>query len=185
MPNKTEDNPLSFLAIPLAWLVPGAGHLMLGQRGHGILFAVTIHLLFAAGLFLGGIRAINPPDQPIWVYSQFLAGWPTLVSTNIERRFVPSQKEIQDEYLAAVDQRGIKRPEAVFGDTKELQKLEAFAKEYLREHPLATYDPKVQDVGAVYCGIAGMLNLLVLIDVVLRVTGTTRHGQRAKSEAAS
>ena len=37
------------------------------------------------------------------------------------------------------------------------------------------YHPKVQDIGAVYCGIAGMLNLLVMFDVLLRITGSVRE----------
>ena len=30
-------------------------------------------------------------------------------------------------------------------------------------------------VGSVYCGIAGMLNLLVMFDVLLRITGSSRE----------
>ena len=52
---------------------------MIGQRTRGILFLVTIHVLFATGMLLAGIRAISPPDQPIWSYTQLLAGWPTWV----------------------------------------------------------------------------------------------------------
>ena len=33
------------------------------------------------------------------------------------------------------------------------------------------YSPKIQDIGSVYCGIAGMLNMLVVFDVLLRVSG--------------
>ena len=42
--------------------------------------------------------------------------------------------------------------------------------------------PKLRDVGSVYCGIAGMLNLLVMFDVLLRITGTTREEPAAKSK---
>jgi hypothetical protein len=41
-------------------------------------------------------------------------------------------------------------------------------------------------MGAVYCGIAGMLNLLVMFDVLLRITGSDREdpAKKKREEAA-
>jgi hypothetical protein len=55
------------------------------------------------------------------------------------------------------------------------ERRQKFAAEYNAAHGIVTYSPKMFDVGAVYCGIAGMLNLLVMFDVILRVTGSERH----------
>jgi hypothetical protein len=38
----------------LAWLVPGAGHLLLGRRDKGLVFLVTLPLMFGIGLWLQG-----------------------------------------------------------------------------------------------------------------------------------
>lgn len=38
----------------LAWLVPGAGHILVGQRAKGLVFLVTLPLMFAIGLWLQG-----------------------------------------------------------------------------------------------------------------------------------
>jgi len=46
---------------------------------------VTIHALFGMGLLIGGIRAINPPDQAIWTYTQFLSGWPMIIANRAEK----------------------------------------------------------------------------------------------------
>ncbi len=83
--NKKIDESLGYFALVLAWAVPGLGHLMIGQKGRGFVFFITLHGLFALGLLIGGIRAINPVDQPIWRYTQFLAGWPMLVANHFER----------------------------------------------------------------------------------------------------
>jgi hypothetical protein len=37
-----------------AWLIPGAGHLLLGRTQKGIVFLVTIPLMFITGLWLNG-----------------------------------------------------------------------------------------------------------------------------------
>jgi hypothetical protein len=39
----------------VAWLLPGAGHLMLGRRKRGILFAAVVFLLFSLGLYQDGV----------------------------------------------------------------------------------------------------------------------------------
>ena len=49
----------------------------------------------------------------------------------------------------------------------------------LEKYPAFAFHPKVHDMGAVYCGIAGMLNLLVMFDLLLRVTGSQRQDPAA------
>lgn len=45
---------LRTVALLAAWLVPGAGHLVLGKRGRAILFFLTIVSAFVLGLKLNG-----------------------------------------------------------------------------------------------------------------------------------
>lgn len=42
------------LVCALAWLVPGAGHLLLGRRQKGLVFLVALPAMFAVGLWLEG-----------------------------------------------------------------------------------------------------------------------------------
>jgi hypothetical protein len=42
------------LVTVLAWLIPGAGHLLQGRRDKGFVFLVTLPLMFALGLWLQG-----------------------------------------------------------------------------------------------------------------------------------
>ena len=73
-PENEGPTAVGFLALVLAWLVPGLGHMLIGQRARGLIFFATLHLLFAGGMLIGGIRAINPPEQAIWTYTQMLTG---------------------------------------------------------------------------------------------------------------
>lgn len=118
-----ENNPAEYLAVGLAWVIPGAGHLVIGQKARGTIFLLTIHILFALGLFIGGVRAIRPEDQPIWSYAQFMVGWPMVASSVLQKQQTVISKD----------------------------------------------SPKLHEVGAVYCGIAGMLNLLVMFDLMMRI----------------
>jgi len=42
------------LVCALAWLIPGAGHLLQGRRDKGLVFLVALTLMFASGLWLQG-----------------------------------------------------------------------------------------------------------------------------------
>jgi hypothetical protein len=172
-----------YVALVLAWAVPGLGHLMIGQKVRGVVFMVAIHGLFGLGLLLAGIRAINPPDQAIWTYTQYLAGWPMVVADRVEKN---SRVELGDrgadprssEYVGRLGMRF--RDEAPPGETVEEKQVRA--RQFIAAHPSFAVDPKMQDMGAVYCGIAGMLNLLVMFDVLLRITGSTREEAAKKKQ---
>ena len=42
------------LVVGLAWLIPGAGHLLQGRRQKGIVFLAALPVMFAIGLWLQG-----------------------------------------------------------------------------------------------------------------------------------
>jgi len=172
-PQLEGPSAVGYLAIVLAWAVPGLGHLIVGERNRGLLFAFTIHALFGLGLILGGIKAINPPDQPIWTYTQYLAGWPMLISGRVERSWMGQTPQEPSRFNDLIREYASNRPSAT--DNSEVEDRKAYARKMFSTYPILTYHPKIQDIGSVYCGIAGMLNLLVMFDVLLRVTGTERE----------
>ncbi len=136
--NRRDDLRVGdYVTVILAWLIPGSGHYLLGQRRRGIVFAVALHALFFGGVLLGGLRVLSPPRQPIWGYTQYIVGWPMLIGTELKSRLI--------------------NPNAPL--------------------PVGT-SPKIQDVGTVYCGLAGMLNLLVIFDVLVRIS----NGESAENQ---
>lgn len=179
-PLEEGPGPVGYVALVLAWLVPGLGHMLIGQKGRGLLFMICIHALFAAGMLMGGIRVINPPDQPIWTYTELMTGWPMLVARNVERASRVDLGDHSPNPQVRVDSPEYKgrlqiqfEQEAPAHET--IEQKQARAIQFIKEHPNFAYDPKMQDLGSVYCGIAGMLNLLVIFDVLLRITGSKRE----------
>ena len=68
------ENPyLPFLAGVFAWLFPGAGHFLIGERKRGAIIAVCIVSLFAAGLYIGSIGVIDPIHETLYYYTQVFA----------------------------------------------------------------------------------------------------------------
>ncbi len=59
----------------LGWLVPGGGHLYIGQRARGTVLLVALTACFAAGVLLGG-RATVSREHPEYLVLQWGAGLP-------------------------------------------------------------------------------------------------------------
>jgi hypothetical protein len=55
----------AYLVLFAAWLVPGSGHLWLGRRQKGIIFLVTLPLMFTVGLLLEGRIFPFQPMEPL------------------------------------------------------------------------------------------------------------------------
>lgn len=119
-----------------AWLLPGLGYFLIGQRARGITVCVTILLLFASGLLIGGVRVVDEFDEYTsvakiidkpWYMGQILAGPIALTTAKVAKR--------TDEF---------RRP--------------AFAMSHSR----------VNEIGTLYTAVAGMLNLLAIIDAADR-----------------
>lgn len=138
-PSTEESEPvlLTLLTLALGFVIPGAGHISIGQVGRGLVFGITILALFAGGMLIGGVQGVSPSDQPIWRVTQMMAFGPYMLGTFL--------KSIHGNDARAV--------------------LDFF--------------PKLRDVGSVYCGIAGMLNMLVLFDAFVRINGLRRPGLKS------
>jgi hypothetical protein len=53
------------VVVVVSWLVPGAGHLMLGKRQKGVIFLVALIAMFAIGLALNGRLAAFDFSDPL------------------------------------------------------------------------------------------------------------------------
>jgi len=52
--DRVQATSTTYLICAVAWFIPGAGHLWLGRPQKGIVFLVTLTLMFAFGLWLEG-----------------------------------------------------------------------------------------------------------------------------------
>ncbi len=61
MPRYSKENRVLSLLIVglLAWLVPGAGHLMLKEKKRAIIIFAAVVLTFCIGLYIGSIGVID------------------------------------------------------------------------------------------------------------------------------
>ena len=58
MPNPSVNLKNRYVALVLAWMVPGLGHIYQGRTGKGVLYGVCILSLFLVGLAMGDWRIV-------------------------------------------------------------------------------------------------------------------------------
>src|SRR5690606_31399650 len=72
-PSRPRER-LDLLAGLVAAVLPGAGHVYLGEVRRGILAAVGVLGLFFGGMLLGGIDVIDSREDRLWFFVQALVG---------------------------------------------------------------------------------------------------------------
>lgn len=118
--NKTETDNYIYMALVglAAWVVPGGGHFILGQRAKATVIFVGVTLAFVIGIYVGSIGVINPVAEKLWYIPQMMVS-PTV------------------KFLGMITVRN---------------ELSSYA--------------KPNEIGQIYTSMAGMLNLLCIVNAV-------------------
>ena len=128
-PPKESEPPLWPLLVVSAWVMPGLGHWLLGERWRGLIVGVTLLGLFAAGLLIGSIDVVDWRREPLWfAFGQAHIGPLAFVVSEIH--------VILAERSSPFPHRSVGR---------------------------------VNELGTLYCAVAGGLNLLAILDLLGRV----------------
>lgn len=126
-----------------AWGLPGAGYWMIGQRNRGLTIGITIILLFLMGLLIGGVRVMDAPA---------LKGGGSLLHEIGEKPWFIGQVLAGPISLISAWLANAAAASPVYRD--------------IVSHS------RVSEIGTLYTAVAGMLNLLAIID------SSWRAGQR-------
>jgi len=131
-----------WLALLAAWLLPGAGHLLLGRIRRGLLFAAIVWLCYGLGLAHDGRLALKDPRQP------FLTTLQVVANLGIGPADLIARIKVYGEPAYSAYGQGI--------NAGRREPLEIFR---ARERSaLSIY-------GTAYLWTAGLMNLLLLFDV--------------------
>jgi len=131
--------------------------MLLGQVGRGLTICLTILLLFAAGLLIAGVRVIDVPGYDA-------SGQPIMVSDGVNQHWAlwaAPLTEIRDKPWAV--------PQALSGPISVA--AAAWSIYESRPDPSEPDQPRspashgrVSEIGSLYLSVAGLLNLMAIID---------------------
>lgn len=122
------------------WLLPGAGYWLIGQKQRAITCGVTIILVFVVGILISGIRVVQAPDMS--------------APGNVMQRILN-----KPWFIGQV----LNGPMGI---------ATAWTSDQLAHSRYAKIEAKARlaEIGTLYTAVAGMLNLLTIIDASHRAT---------------
>lgn len=150
---------MPLLALLLAWLIPGAGHLYLRRWARGIIIMVVIGGTFWTGVAFGGVLTVDYNAERWWFYAQSLTGVHGLVGWHRQQQ-VYEQMGRDPKFIAAYERVGRESPAA------QSQAVQGLVDEYMVAKGYALVTP-TDTVARAYSGVAGLLNLMCIFDAVL------------------
>jgi hypothetical protein len=170
----------------VSWLVPGAGYVLLGQRARGLTIGVTIVALFALGLLIGGVRALEVPGYDEHGAAIRLNDRGYKVHPD-DTGYSRATSVMRSSALSEVRAKPWCIPQALNGPlalAAAAWSVWASDDSGGRDPPGALSHARVNEIGVLYTAVAGMLNLLAIIDASHRAgPGVTAGPARPQTEA--
>ena len=138
-------------ALILAILLPGLGHFVRRQKSRGVAIAVGVLGMFFGGILIGGIDVVDSREDRIWFLGQAMIG-PIAFATDYYHQ---SQLKVVDP--------------SVPGNLRSAYPNEG--RNPITHLPVPGGKPpntksisRINELGTLFSTIAGMLNLIVIID---------------------
>jgi hypothetical protein len=153
-PTKHATLSLPFLVAFVAWVFPGAGYLLIKQRARGITIGITVLILFFSGLLIGGVRCLEVPGYDAH-------GNPVSSSHPVDEvRAKPwtIAQIMMGPIDILCDWWSVSLAQPVDPNNQNSERISP------RSHS------RVNELGILYTAVAGMLNLLAIIDSSHRAT---------------
>lgn len=174
---RKPRQPNWLIATALAWLIPGAGHAYLGRRIRGLVIFLTVTATFWTGIAIGGVMTVDRVYQPWWFVAQMMTGANGLISWNRQDRIYDQLKQdpdiqalLRSSYVAPT---GSQDPPplmdiapAAGARHDALQMLVDYKLQQAEGGSVALAHPAA-GVARAYTGIAGLMNLLCIFDVLM------------------
>jgi hypothetical protein len=152
------------------WLVPGGGYLLIGDRARGLTIGITVTVLFFLGLLIGGVRALEVPGwdehgRQIRLNERGYKVHPDDLSYDradwVIRRSLLSEIRTKPWSIAQV----LTGPVAIAGAWWSISAAsDPDGENGERSPPGVVSHGRVNEIGVLYTAVAGMLNLLAIID---------------------
>lgn len=183
-PAPPPPPPPQPVAAVLAWLFPGAGHLYLGHTRRAILICLGVLGLFSGGLFVGGISCVDRKEAYFWYLGQAMTGpialgvdyvhqhWFKALSEtsfgnvrdtdDLERMMRGSMQSPRPGEIRVIRERSILDKAT---GKRTTVRLPVFAPAPAGEPPPYVKSlGRVNELGTLFCTIAGFMNLICIVD---------------------
>lgn len=157
----TGFNPVAGLA---AVVLPGLGHAVRGERKRGLLAGAGVAGLFVLGLLVGGVDVIDSKQDRLWFFAQAGVGPATFLVDHYHQnslKVVAMRTVMTPRGAAQVpDSRSVNPDEGRTTDGKPRPLAQG------ERTPNSKSLGRVNELGTLLVALAGMMNLIVILDAL-------------------
>lgn len=147
-----NPRPFNPAAAILAWIWPGLGHIHIGERKRGFLVMFGVLFLFLGGVLIGGVDSVDRRDDRLWFMAQVLCGPIALVADYANQVFVTRPPDWEAGYQR--------------NDPDIIRRLKRKSLGHVNE------------MGTLFSALAGLMNLVSILDVLQPPHRRERQRQR-------
>lgn len=168
--DRGSNLPPPLIAIA-GWLIPGAGYWLIGERTRaGVIFA-SILLLYLLGLLIGGVRVIEVPGYDSQSGRQIRMLGRQIISPTDDMRYPQANWSLlSGGFVPEIANKPwfagqiLAGPICIISSYASMELAQQSSIDYPRPHAAS------ETVATLYTAIAGMLNLMVIIDSTYRAS---------------
>lgn len=149
-----------------AILFPGAGQVVRGEVKRGGLAALGVLMLFFGGIFIGGIDVVDSREDRIWFFGQAIVG-PLAFGVDAIHQ---NAFKAHDQANPQGPRRSGRPDEHRVTDAAGRPVWEPLTREQIDAGmgpPNTKSVARVNEIGTLFCTIAGMLNLIIILDAFI------------------
>jgi hypothetical protein len=174
-----EEATLNPVAAVLAFALPGAGHAYLGETRRALLIGGGVLGMFFGGVLIGGIDVVDKREDFVWFLGQSLVG-PVAFGTDYMHQHFLKVHDPGVPYARSAHPYEIRNPlngQAMLVRDRETGEALQFVDPrtgHTRFSTPADRPPntkslgRVNEIGTLFATLAGMLNLICVIDAAKR-----------------
>ncbi|HSU68134.1 MAG TPA: DUF6677 family protein [Tepidisphaeraceae bacterium] len=179
--SSSRNVPVPLVAFA-SWLLPGAGYWLIGQKARALTVGLSVIGLFVLGLLIGGVRLIEVPG---WGDhgQQLIVGQSGPNDERVEEKLPPAYRPVGWVMQVHPMDEIRNKPWYIAQILNGPIDLIASWGSVIASHTSAQGEPlgyrshsRTNELGVLYTAVAGMLNLLAIIDAASRA-GPSRDGE--------
>ncbi len=148
---NTGQQTFNPLAAVCAWLVPGLGHWISGERARGGLILLGIAFLWLCGIFIGGVDAVDRKSDKLWFIAQAGSGPIAFAVNGLNEGLIKSGKV--GELIDAPAMRG-QKPDKI---------------------STSMGIARSNEYGILFTALAGLMNMIAILDAATRTRNDRRR----------
>ena len=148
---NTGQQTFNPLAAICAWLIPGLGHWISGEKARGGLILLGIAFLWICGIFIGGLDAVDRSSDRLWFLAQAGSGPIAFAVNGLNERVIKS------------------------GNVGELIDAPAMRGQKIDKISTSMGIARANEYGILFTALAGLMNMIAILDAATRTKGERRR----------